>query len=117
MNQSSVEVSKLIGINLRGLRLRCGFTQKQIARTLGVSFQQVQKYETGQNRLPIEKLMVLRALYGADYESFFYGVDPQAETGSGHSIMKPCEIVGRLERMDNKPLQRKIYAIINILLS
>ncbi len=50
-----------------------GLTQVKLGRALGVTFQQVQKYETGDNRLPVEKLYILRHLYGVPYERFFEG--------------------------------------------
>ncbi len=65
----------IIGINLKLLRERTGLSQNQVGRLLGVSFQQVQKYERGINRLPIEKLFVLKHIYNVEYTEFFFGLD------------------------------------------
>ena len=40
---------KLIGQNIRATRLARGVTQQELANRIGVTFQQVQKYETGTN--------------------------------------------------------------------
>lgn len=73
LTQKGNDTRRLIGGNLRALRLNRGFTQTQIASALGVSFQQVQKYETGQNRLPIDKLLKLKQFYNAPFDVFFEG--------------------------------------------
>src|SRR5580693_3751494 len=48
-----------IGHRLRYVRTMRGLTQSQLAATLGVSFQQIQKYENGTNTLAAAKLAAL----------------------------------------------------------
>jgi transcriptional regulator with XRE-family HTH domain len=67
--------ARIIGMNLRHLRRQAGLTQLDIGKSLDVTFQQVQKYEAGQNRLPIEKLYLLKHLYKIPYEDFFNGFE------------------------------------------
>lgn len=57
------------------MRQEAGLSQMKVGKILGVSFQQIQKYETGSNRLPVEKLYVLKHLYDAPYERFFEGFE------------------------------------------
>lgn len=47
---------KIAGAVIRRLRRRSGMTQEVLAESLGVSYQQVQKYETGSNRISISRL-------------------------------------------------------------
>lgn len=49
---------------LRGARL------KDISALLGVTYQQYQKYEAGTSRLPVDRLVRLKAYYGLNYEAF-----------------------------------------------
>lgn len=44
-----------IGQYLKSCRLAAGWSQAQVAELLGVTFQQVQKYESGTNRLPASR--------------------------------------------------------------
>jgi transcriptional regulator with XRE-family HTH domain len=44
-------VNRIIGLNIRNQRIKHRWTQTQLAKKLGVTFQQVGKYETGQNGL------------------------------------------------------------------
>ncbi len=56
----------LIGLQLRKLRLMRGKTQSRVAKAVNVTFQQIQKYERGQNAisLNIAKIMrIFRCIY------------------------------------------------------
>jgi transcriptional regulator with XRE-family HTH domain len=57
--RASDDVNKLVGHRVRQLRMQIGLSQQQIAEELGVSFQQVQKYEKGRNRLSASRLIEL----------------------------------------------------------
>lgn len=52
----------LIGANLRRLRLGAGVGQPELAAALGVSFQQVQRYEQGQTKIPGSTLIEISDL-------------------------------------------------------
>jgi transcriptional regulator with XRE-family HTH domain len=67
--------ASIIGTNLKHLRRQAGFTQTDIGVQLDVTFQQIQKYESGQNRLPMEKLYVLKHIYNVPYDYFFVGLE------------------------------------------
>ena len=47
--------NKECGEYLKGLRLTKGITQSKVAKEIGVTFQQVQKYEKGTNGLSLQK--------------------------------------------------------------
>jgi transcriptional regulator with XRE-family HTH domain len=47
------------GIVIRRIRERHSHTQNHLAEILGISFQQVQKYETGLNRLPLSRFVTI----------------------------------------------------------
>jgi transcriptional regulator with XRE-family HTH domain len=51
--RASDTVEKKIGARIRILRIKRGMTQSGLAGTIGLSFQQVQKYENGTNRISI----------------------------------------------------------------
>ena len=56
---------------LRTYRRQLGLSQADVAKTLGVTFQQVQKYEAGINRVGAGRLFQLAVLYGMPVEEFF----------------------------------------------
>ena len=51
------KVNKIVGLNIRDQRIKHRWTQTQLAEKLGVSFQQVGKYEKGQNGLSAIRLL------------------------------------------------------------
>lgn len=63
-----------IGRNLKSLRLQADFTQHEVAEALDVTYQQVQKYEKGRNRITAEKIYRLKLLYDVPYAAFFEGL-------------------------------------------
>ncbi|MGQ0527008.1 MAG: helix-turn-helix domain-containing protein [Alphaproteobacteria bacterium] len=65
----------IVGFNLKILRKAKKLSQKDIAGILDVSYQQVQKYESGFTTLPLEKLYRLRHFYKVSYETFFEGME------------------------------------------
>ena len=56
---------------LRMLRLRCGFTQGQVAEKLSLSVQAVSKWETGKNLPDIMLLPEIANLYGVTIDELF----------------------------------------------
>lgn len=60
---------------LRAARIQSGFSQEHAAETLGVTFQQIQKYEKGTNRITAAKLFQLARLYEKPIQWFFEDLD------------------------------------------
>jgi transcriptional regulator with XRE-family HTH domain len=56
---------------LRSYRKQLGISQAEIAKELGVTFQQVQKYEAGINRIGAGRLFQLAALFGVSVQELF----------------------------------------------
>lgn len=67
-----------MGARLRSLRLRVGLSQEDIACRLGVSFQQVQKYETGANRISPSRLVQLAHLFQVPVGALFCDNDAES---------------------------------------
>jgi len=72
-----------VGKRLRTLRLAKGFTQTQLAEMLGLSFQQVQKYERGANRVSASKLHGISLALGVTPNDFFQGLKGFNEKNDG----------------------------------
>ena len=52
-------IDKQVGQRVRSLRMSKGWSQSALAAVLGVTFQQVQKYENGKNRIAPSRLQVI----------------------------------------------------------
>ena len=64
-------VEREIGLWLRETRVRAGYTQKEIGDLLGITYQQVQKYESATNRLSVAKLLDFCKVLGVLPHSLF----------------------------------------------
>lgn len=75
------EIDAYVGARIGLRRSALGLSQSALAHQLGVSFQQVQKYETGQNRISASRLHRAATVLGTSVETFF----PPVETAQGRA--------------------------------
>lgn len=96
-----------VGKRIRHRRWLVGMTQQQLAESVGIKFQQIQKYETGANRVSASRLWDIAGSMDVDVSFFFEGIEaqpPQADApGAG-----PADLLGDKEALD---LVRSYYAI------
>ena len=64
-------ISKAIATRIKAARLQAGVTQEALGKALGISFQQVQKYERGVNRVAPDRLHVIAETVGKPITYFF----------------------------------------------
>lgn len=77
-------VDSRIASRLRIARHEAGMSQEAVGKAIGLTFQQVQKYEKGSNRISPGKLAVLAQLYGKPISWFYQGLeDTTAATPPG----------------------------------
>lgn len=104
----------LMGYHLRTLRQRQGLTLQELARRLGISYQQIQKYEKGESAISGQRLYELSVLLAVPCEAFF---NPAVLPVSGFTLINSA-IMARAVKIEriNDPAQRaKILKIIDIL--
>jgi transcriptional regulator with XRE-family HTH domain len=76
-----------VGASIRAHRLMAQMPQEDLARRLGVSFQQVQKYEKGTNRVGAGRLPLIAEIFNVPVGSFFTG----SAVGAGGAV--PANLV------------------------
>ena len=92
---SAIRDSKFIGQRMRQLREGAGLSQSEVGACLEVSYQQVQKYERGINRISVEKLQRLAEALKVPLTAFFEDTLPaaslqeQVEEGRPHYQLAP----------------------------
>jgi transcriptional regulator with XRE-family HTH domain len=82
------EMDLRVGNRVRSQRLLLSMSQERLATLLGLTFQQVQKYEKGTNRIGASRLFDLSLALGVPIDYFYGNVAPSAcapEHGSLHS--------------------------------
>jgi transcriptional regulator with XRE-family HTH domain len=75
-------VDKHVGYRLRMRRKMLGLTQKALAHALALTFQQVQKYENGKNRISASRLQQLSQILKVPVAFFFEGAPGGAEAAA-----------------------------------
>ena len=78
-----------VGSMFRMRRQELGLSQTAVAERLGVTFQQVQKYERGMNRISASRLHDLCEILGVPVEYFFDGLDAEIGEPDGPDLNDP----------------------------
>lgn len=71
-----------VGGQLRSQRVLYGLSQSELAKLLDITFQQLQKYETGSNRMSASRLWHASRVLGVPVSFFFEGLDEKADPAS-----------------------------------
>lgn len=69
-----------VGKRVRHRRWMVGMTQQQLGDIVGIKFQQIQKYETGMNRISASRLWDIARALGVSISFFFEGFDSEEDT-------------------------------------
>ncbi len=74
-SDSSNAIERHVGQRIRERRTQLGLTQQQLAKMIGVTYQQAHKYEKGINRISSGRLFGLAQALGVDVGFFFQGLE------------------------------------------
>lgn len=100
MKTGSSEFDVYVGARVREWRQRRGVSQVGLARDLGVSIQQVQKYEKGANRLSASRLRAVAKTLQVPVDEFFRGAEEQAALSDGDPYPGPAQFVETVEGLE-----------------
>ncbi|NNE89188.1 MAG: helix-turn-helix transcriptional regulator [Silicimonas sp.] len=96
-----------VGKRIRHRRWLVGMTQQQLAEKVGIKFQQIQKYETGMNRVSASRLWDIASALSISVSFFFEGLD-ETESAVAYESDAPNDILKDKEALE---LVRSYYAI------
>ena len=71
----TTNIDSFIGRKVKQRRSELGISQGKLGEYLGVSFQQIQKYENGKNRISASSLVQISRILGVDFSYFVDGCD------------------------------------------
>src|SRR5712671_5119043 len=88
MKKAPNSIDKHVGSRVRMRRLMLGMSQEKLGDELGITFQQVQKYEKGTNRISASRLHHISHILQVSVPFFFEGVPhvPGQPKGSGVAL-------------------------------
>ncbi len=77
-----------VGAKVKSRRLMLGLSQEELAKSIGLTFQQVQKYERGTNRISVSRLIDIARALKTPLEYFTDGIATLAEGMRGKTAMR-----------------------------
>ena len=101
-------IDKHVGAKVRMRRLMLGFSQTKLAVGLGLSFQQVQKYESGANRIGASRLQHIANILKVE-PSFFF--DDAGQTAKAGDAKRQAHITEFMASRDGLALVKAFTAI------
>lgn len=104
-----------VGKRVRFFRLKAGLSQEKVAHALGMSFQQIQKYENGINRIAPSRLLTMAKLFKIDVAEFF-GDDGRGGNSNfdvaSMGTRRRMRIVELLLQKDNDRIEEVIISML-----
>ena len=111
-----------IGRRIRERRRLIGMSQVQLARAVGVTFQQVQKYERGANRVSASRLWEIAGALQVGIGYFYEGLPEPGDTGGMAPVRRDVEdlllindgpeLAASFLRIRDPRLRRKLVELI-----
>ena len=109
-----------VGERVRQRRTLFGLSQEALGEELSLSFQQVQKYERGTNRISASRLFEIGRILGVDVSYFFDGIgQEELENRSNETDEKDplnrretLELVRAYYRIQDDSVRRRLYTLV-----
>ena len=99
-----------VGGRVRMRRNLAGMSQEKLGEALGLTFQQVQKYEKGTNRIGASRLQQISKILQAPPSFFFEGA-PSGEPGAMPGFAESSEVVSFLSTVEGLQLNKAFASI------
>ena len=96
-----------VGKRVRHRRWMVGRTQQQLAEAVGIKFQQIQKYETGMNRVSASRLWDIANVLDVPVSFFFEGLEAE-QSNTASETQAPADVLADKEALE---LLRSYYSI------
>ncbi|MEZ5865975.1 MAG: helix-turn-helix transcriptional regulator [Geminicoccaceae bacterium] len=109
------QIDQHIGRRLRDRRVLCGLTQHELAEIVGLSFQQLHKYEKGTNRIAIGRLFALAGALDVTVDFFYEGLGTSDESPMPPMSRKAVALVRNFNTIEDPDQQLSIYRMAKLL--
>ena len=120
--RSPLPIDILVGQNIRICRLQKALSQGELGRRIGVTFQQVQKYEKGANRVGASRLTQIADVLGVPIPTLFDGAPTAAQTSTEPTarflLAKPhsLRLLQGFDKIDNDATRLAVLHLVESLI-
>jgi transcriptional regulator with XRE-family HTH domain len=105
-------VDLAVGANVRTWRIARGLSQGELAKRLGITFQQVQKYETGHNRMSTGRLAKAATILGVTMSTFFEGAEDRKPTQALLADTRSFRLARAFAAIENIEMRLSIVMLV-----
>ncbi|RVH12754.1 XRE family transcriptional regulator [Sinorhizobium meliloti] len=102
----------IVGRNVRRIRELSGTSQTALGEALGITFQQVQKYECGANRISAGKLLEIAKVLGCDLIDLFAGADPHEGIVLPEHSPAALKVAADFDRIESQQLRDNLARLM-----
>ena len=116
-NSQLDNIDKSIGQKIYSLRLAKGLSRQQLSKVIGVTHQQLQKYEKGSNRVSASKLALIAKALDLRIPYFYEGFEVADNIPLETESQRLCiEVARNFRRIANREHQDAINILVKSLL-
>jgi transcriptional regulator with XRE-family HTH domain len=116
MPKQTTDVDRLVGLRITALRKARGLSQTALGTAVGVTFQQVQKYEKGQNRVGAGRLREIARLLEVPVSAFFEDSNnpdsPQEDVFGFLNAQGAVELLRAYTQIEDDQMRRDVLALV-----
>jgi len=114
MSDIAKRIDHLVGQRIRLRRNMLGLTQEELAVSLGIFYQQVQKYETAPNRVSAGRLFEIAAKLNTPVAYFFEGIEEiaAADSATPSGSRMNIELVRSFSQITDSPVRSALLGLI-----
>ena len=109
--KSPSAIDKHVGTRVRMRRMLIGMSQEKLGEALKITFQQVQKYEKGTNRISASRLQQIANVLGVTVSFLYEGAPTEAEAGGFAESATPAYVADFVASHEGLQLMRSFTRI------
>jgi len=117
MSIRKIKTSREIGERIKKKRRALGISQEKLAERLGVTYQQVQRYENGTNKLNVENIQVIADILGVPI-SYFFANGRRKGIRSEEVIhclsVEESKLLGYFKRIKSRNLRHLVFQVVKL---
>jgi transcriptional regulator with XRE-family HTH domain len=112
----TTSVDRYVGERIYSLRLAHGLSRAQLSKLIGVTHQQVEKYEKGRNRIYVSRLLLIAKALSKDISYFVEGLESDDNKPVVTQHQRMCiEVSRNFMRIENPDHQAAVNTLIKSL--
>lgn len=125
MTKSPNPIDRHVGARVKSRRILVGMSQEKLGEALGITFQQIQKYEKGTNRMGASRLQLAARILSVPVNYFFDDAAPDGEGASGFAdgqapayvddaggSAESRQLMAAFQRIREPELRRKVLGLV-----